>query len=345
MHARGPQVSFMQMSPRPHCLQRSELAVPATSPHFFEKAARGPADMVFLDLEDAVIPAEKAAGRAAAIKALNDIDWGRKRMIVRVNGLDTPWGYRDIVDVAEQCPRLDVILLPKAGGRRDIHFVETLLQGVESSTGRRTPIGIEALIETALGMANVEEIAASSPRLESLVFGVGDFIASMRTPDLVMGGFNPAYAVLTNPDAGGNRQRHFGDQWHFALARVATACRAYGLRPIDGPYTDFKDIEGYRASALRARSLGFEGKWAIHPTQIEIANEIFGPSSEAVAWARRINDAMREGAAAGRGAIKVDGGMIDIAHLKLAQNILWQVEAIRANGANAATAPASGGRS
>ncbi|HWA45864.1 MAG TPA: CoA ester lyase [Hypericibacter adhaerens] len=331
-------------SARVHSLQRSELAVPATSPHFFEKAARGSADTVFLDLEDAVIPAEKAQGRAAAVKALNEIDWGRKRMVVRVNGLDTPWGYRDILEVAEGCPRLDAILLPKAGGPRDIQFVETMLQGVEWATGRESPIRIEALIETALGMANVEAIASSSARLEALVFGVGDFIASMRTPDLVMGGFNPAYAVLTNPDGAGKRQRYFADQWHFAMARVATACRAYGLRPIDGPYTDFKDIEGYRASAMRARSLGFEGKWAIHPTQLAIANEIFGPSPDDIAWAHRINEAMRAGAAAGRGAVKIDGGMVDIAHLKLAQNILRQVEALRAGGANGAAAPASEGR-
>lgn len=334
----------MQPASRAPHIQRSELAVPATSPHFFEKAARGSADAVFLDLEDAVIPAEKAAGRAAAIRALNEIDWGRKRMMVRVNGLDTPWGYCDIVAVAENCPRLDVILLPKTGGRRDIECVETLLWGIETATGRQRPIGIEALIETALGMANVEAIAAASPRLESLVFGVGDFIASMQTPDLVMGGFNPDYAVLTNPGDSGERQRYYGDQWHFALARVATACRAYGLRPIDGPYTDFKDIEGYRASASRARSLGFEGKWAIHPTQVAMANEIFAPSADAVAWAHRINDAMREGATNGRGAITVDGGMIDIAHLKLAQNILWKIEAIRDNDAGAARAPSFGGR-
>jgi malyl-CoA/(S)-citramalyl-CoA lyase len=323
----------MQLTSNVHCVQRSELAVPATSPHFFEKAARGRADTVFLDLEDAVIPSEKSAGRIAAIRALNTIDWGKKRMLVRVNGLDTPWGYRDIVEVAESCPRLDAILLPKANERRDIEFVETLLRGVEAATNRNNPIGIEALIETALGMANVEQIAAASPRLESLVFGVGDFIASMRTPDLVMGGFNADYAVLTNAGDDGERRRYYADQWHFALARVATACRAHGLRPIDGPYTDFKDIEGYRASALRARSLGFDGKWAIHPDQIPVANDVFAPTAEAVAWARHVNNAMREGAANGRGAVKVDGGMIDIAHLKLAENILGMVEAIRESAA------------
>lgn len=268
-------------------IQRSELAVPAGAPRFLPKAAQGAADVVFLDLEDAVIPDEKLAARAAAIDALNGIDWGRKRMKVRVNALDTPWGYRDIVEVAEKCPRLDAILMPKTRGPRDIEFVETLLCGIELAIGRQRQIGIEALIETALGMANVEAIAAASPRLESLVFGVGDFIASMRTPDLVMGGFNPAYAVLTDPDERGGRQRYYGDQWHFALARVATACRANGLRPIDGPYTDFKDLEGYRASALRARALGFDGKWAIHPTQIAIANEVFAPSINRLRGRRR----------------------------------------------------------
>jgi malyl-CoA/(S)-citramalyl-CoA lyase len=321
----------MRMQSRNNQLQRSVLAVPATSPHFFEKAARGPADMVFLDLEDAVIPAEKAVARRQAVAALNNIDWGRKRMSVRINGLDTPWGYRDLIEVAEQCPRLDMVLLPKATGARDIEFVETMLNGIEAAIGRERPIGIEALIETALGMVHVDEIAASSPRLEALVFGVGDFIASMRTPDLVMGGFNPDYAVLTDGEPDGERRRSWGDQWHYALARVATACRAHGLRPIDGPYTDFKDLEGFRMSARRSRSLGFEGKWAIHPSQVPIANEVHTPSAAAVAWATQTNAAMRDGAAAGRGAVKIDGGMRDIAHLKLAQNILWREAAIRAS--------------
>ena len=311
-------------------VHRSELAVPATSEHFFEKAARGEADVIFLDLEDAVAPSHKVQGRKLAIAALNDVDWGTKTMVVRVNGLDTEWGYRDIVDVAEQCPRLDLVLLPKAGGARDIEFVETLLQGIETSIGRKEPIGIEALVETALGLANVEEIARSSTRLEALVFGVGDFIISMQAPDRVVGAINPDYAVLTDPDEDGRRRMHYNDQWHHAMARIATACRAYGLRPVDGPYTNYRDEEGFRASAARARALGFDGKWAIHPNQVAWANEAFTPAPKVVTWAEKVSAAMKTAAAEGRGAISIDGELIDLAHLKMTHNILERDRAIRA---------------
>ncbi|HMN81401.1 MAG TPA: CoA ester lyase [Burkholderiaceae bacterium] len=315
--------------PRRFRLHRSELAVPASSTQFFEKAARSEADVIFLDLEDAVAPERKDEARSLAIRALNDIDWGRRTMVVRVNGLDTEWGYRDILEVAQSCPRLDLVLLPKVGGARDIEFTETLLAGIERSIRRTEPIGIEALIETALGLANVEAIAASSARLEALVFGVGDFIISMQTPDRMVGAINPDYAVLTDPDVQGRRASYYNDQWHFAMARIATACRAYGLRPVDGPYTNFRDEAGFRASAARARSLGFDGKWAIHPTQIGWANEVFTPAPEVVRWARRVDAAMREASAAGRGAISLDGELIDLAHLKLTRNILDRDDAIR----------------
>ncbi len=302
-------------------LQRSELAVPATSDRFFEKAARSSADVIFLDLEDAVAPDRKVEARGAAIRALNQIGWGSKTMAVRVNGLDTSWGYKDIVEVAEHCPRLDLIVLPKAGGARDIEFVETLLCGIERSQLREHKIGIEALIETALGMANIDEIARASERLEALIFGVGDYIVDMQTPDLVVGAFNPSYAVLTDSDADGRRSHFFCDQWHYALARVASVCRAYGLRPIDGPYTNFKDTEGFRASARRARSLGFEGKWAIHPTQVAIANEEFSPTLQLLEWAEGVLSAMADATNEGLGAISLDGELIDMAHVKLATNI------------------------
>jgi malyl-CoA/(S)-citramalyl-CoA lyase len=328
-------VSSISIPARRFRLHRSELAVPATSQNFFEKAARGDADVVFLDLEDSVAPAQKERGRGLAIAALNEIDWGSKTMVVRVNGLDTEWGYRDIVDVAERCPRLDLVLLPKAGGARDIEFVDTLLSGIERSGSRATPLGIEALIETALGLANVEEIARSSTRLEALVFGIGDFIISMQTPDRQVGAINPDYAVLTDRDAEGRRARYYNDQWHYALARVATACRAYGLRPVDGPYTNFGDEEGYRASAARARALGFDGKWAIHPTQVALANEAFTPEPLVVAWAQKVSDAMNEASANGLGAIKIDGELIDLAHLKMTHNILERDRAIRNRMGNA----------
>jgi malyl-CoA/(S)-citramalyl-CoA lyase len=323
-------MSSINIPDRRFRVHRSELAVPATSEHFFEKAARGDADVIFLDLEDAVAPSHKAKGRKLAIAALNDMDWGSKTLAVRVNGLDTEWGYRDIVDVAEQCPRLDLVLLPKAGGARDIEFVETLLQGIETSIGRKDPIGIEALVETALGLANVEEIARSSNRLEALVFGVGDFIISMRAPDRVVGAINPDYAVLTDLDEDGRRRRHYNDQWHHAMARIATACRAYGLRPVDGPYTNFRDEEGFKASAARARALGFDGKWAIHPNQVAWANEAFTPAPTVVAWAEKVSAAMMAASAEGRGAISIDGELIDLAHLKMTRNILERDRAIRA---------------
>ncbi|QHE83399.1 HpcH/HpaI aldolase/citrate lyase family protein [Hydrogenophaga sp. BPS33] len=311
-------------------VHRSELAVPASSEHFFEKAARSNVDVVFLDLEDSVAPAQKDAARKLAIAALRDIDWGNKTVAVRVNGLDTQWGWRDIVEVAQSSPRLDLILLPKAGGARDIEFVETLLTGIEAEIGRTDPIGIEALIETALGLANVEEIARSSDRLEALIFGVGDFIISMQAPDRMVGAINPDYAVLTDADTNGRRHAHYNDQWHHAMARIAAACRAYGLRPVDGPYTNFRDEQGYKASAARARALGFDGKWAIHPHQVDWANEVFTPSETLVAWAEKVSAAVREAAAKGQGAISIDGELVDLAHLKMTHNVLERSRAISA---------------
>jgi malyl-CoA/(S)-citramalyl-CoA lyase len=307
---------------RPKRLQRSELAVPATSPHFFEKAAKGAADTIFLDLEDAVSVDKKDRARALAVEALNDVDWGEKTMAVRVNALDTPWAYRDIIAVAEQCPRLDMILLPKANIGPDIYVVETLLAGIEATIGRKTPIGIEALIETTEGLCNVEEIARSSERLEALIFGVGDFTLSVRARDPLTGGPNPRYTVLSDADSAGNRTRDWGDPWHFALARIVTACRAYGLRAIDGPFGNVRDEAGYRASAMRASALGFEGKWAIHPAQVVPANEVFSPEPAELEWARRITEAMARAEAAGDGAVLVDGRLVDLAHLKSVQAIM-----------------------
>lgn len=309
------------MDPRPSRLQRSELAVPATRPRFFAKAAAGDTDTLFLDLEDAVAPGQKHEARAQAIQALQQVDWGRKTVAVRVNGLDTPWALQDIEELARQAPRLDLILLPKTSCAADVRFVDQLLTLVERETGRATRIGIEVLIETARGVANVEEIAQASDRLEAMIFGVGDYSIDLRTHDRVFGRPNPACAVLTDPDAGGQRQRHWNDQWHFAMARIANACRAWGLRPIDGPYTDFGDVEGYRACAERARALGFEGKWAIHPTQVALANEVFSPTRDELAWAGRVTQVLAVSARDGQGAVGEGGVLLDMAHLKLAEAI------------------------
>ena len=309
------------MNSRPARLQRSELAVPATSPRFFEKAAAGAADVIFLDLEDAVAPARKDEAREQAIAALNDIDWGTKTMAVRVNGLDTPRAHHDILEVAQRAPRVDMILLPKAGSAFDVQFVAQLLTLVERRTGREKRTGIEVLIETARGVANVEEIAQASDRLEAMIFGVGDYTVEMRTFDEVFGTPSPRYSILTHGEASW-RVRHWNDQWHFAMARIANACRAYGLRPIDGPFTDFRDAEGYRASTQRAAALGFEGKWAIHPSQVELANEAFSPTAAQLAWAARVTSLMEQSTRAGQGAVGADGVLVDMAHLKMADALV-----------------------
>jgi malyl-CoA/(S)-citramalyl-CoA lyase len=321
----------MTMQSRPLRVQRSELAVPATSPRFFAKAAAGAADTLFLDLEDAVAPAHKDQARAQAIEALQQVDWGSKTVAVRVNGLDTPWALQDIVDVARQAPRLDLILLPKAGSAFDVRFVDQLLTLVERETGRSKRTGIEVLIETAMGVANVEEIAQASDRLEAMIFGVGDYTVDMRTHDRVFGRPSERYAVLTDADAAGTRLRHWNDQWHFAMARIATACRAWGLRPIDGPFTDFGDADGYRASAQRAKALGFEGKWAIHPSQIALANEVFSPTAEELEWAARTTELLAQTTRDGQGAVGAKGVLIDMAHLKLADSIVQRQALIDAS--------------
>ncbi|HEV2512253.1 CoA ester lyase [Bosea sp. (in: a-proteobacteria)] len=311
----------------PRRLHRSELAVPATSDKFFHKAAAGVADVVFLDLEDAVAPARKIEARASAIAALGSVDWGRKTMAVRVNALDTAWGVRDVIEVVTQAPRLDLVLLPKASSPADVAFIDTLIGGIERELGRQKRIGIEVLIETTLGVANVEAIAASSPRLEAMIFGVGDYSIELGTCGEQIGASDPRYAVLAG-DRAGARWRHPGDQYHFALARMANACRAYGLRAIDGPFANFGDPEAYRASAERGAALGCEGKWAIHPSQIALANEVFSPPARRVAWARDILAEIERANRDGAGAFGRDGVLIDMAVEKIARSVLVRAELV-----------------
>lgn len=329
---RGLSMSACTVNARRERLQRSELAVPATSPRFFEKAARSAADVIFLDLEDAVAVRMKDEARRAAVAALNGIDWGRKTMAVRVNGLDTPWALRDIVDIARLCPRLDLVLLPKAGSAFDVQFVAHLLTLVEREEQRDKRVGIEVLIETAQGVAHAEEIAASCDRLEAMIFGVGDYTVDMRTNDPVFGTPSERYAVLTSVQAGGRRERHWNDQWHFAMARIVNACRAWGLRAIDGPFTDFGDAEGYEASAQRAAALGFEGKWAIHPSQVDAANRVFSPTAEQAAWSARVVQALELASGRGDGAVNDGGVLVDLAHAKQAQQIRRRLALVEAQG-------------
>jgi citrate lyase subunit beta/citryl-CoA lyase len=310
---------FPSVKPRLH---RSELAVPGSNPGFIEKAAASSADYVFLDLEDAVAPAEKDQARKNVIAGLRDIDWAARGITVsvRINGLDTPYMYRDVIDVMEQAgDRVDTILVPKVGTPADLYCVDTLMDQVEQARGYPARAGTEALIETALGMANVEAIAASGGRLEALHFGVADYAASTRSRTVSIGGLNPDYP---------------GDQWHFALSRMIVAARAFGLRAIDGPFGDFVDPEGYLAGARRAAALGAEGKWAIHPSQVDLANEVFSPPEAEVSRAYRIVEELRQAQAEGRGAAALDGKMIDAASERMARTIITLAEAIGAKSAD-----------
>ena len=309
-------MSHTRYAPARQRLQRSELAVPGSTPALFEKAAASDVDYVFLDLEDAVAPGDKVQARLNVIEGLRDIDWRGlgKTISVRINGIDTHYMYRDVVDVVEQAgEHLDTILIPKVGVAADVYMVDAMVSQIEEACGLTEKIGIEALIETTLGMANVESVAVSSPRLEAMHFGVADYAASCRARTTNIGGLNPDYP---------------GDQWHQALSRMLVACRAYGLRPIDGPFGDFNDPDGYIDGARRAAALGYEGKWAIHPSQVVLANEVFSPPVAEVDRAHRILVALEEAAAEGRGAAQLDGRMIDAASARMAENVVAQAAAI-----------------
>lgn len=302
-------------------LQRSYLAVPGSNPTMIEKALKSAADYVFLDCEDAVAPPDKEQARKNIIQALNDMDWkgSGKSVSVRINGLDTHYMYRDVVDIVEQAgAKLDTILIPKVGVPADVYTVETIVSQIEVAKGLPHKIGMEALIETPLGMANVEAIASANSRLESMHFGVADYSAFNKARTVVIGGLNPDYP---------------GDQWHFPLSRMTVACRAFGLRPIDGPFGGIDDPEGFKAACRRGAALGMEGKWAIHPSQIELANEVYSPTAAEVTKAERILVALKEAAAQGKGAASLDGKMIDAASEKMANHILATAASIKANEA------------
>ena len=315
-------MSHTRTPERTRRLQRSELAVPGSNPNMFEKAAATNVDYVFLDLEDAVAPDDKLAARANIIQALRDIDWrgAGKTISIRINGLDTHYMYRDVVEIVEQAGEfLDTILIPKVGVPSDVYMVDAMLSQIETAVGINHRIGLEALIETTLGMANVEAIAMASDRLEAMHFGVADYAASCRARTTNIGGLNPDYP---------------GDQWHDGLSRMLVACRAYGLRPVDGPFGDFNDPEGFQLAARRAAALGYEGKWAIHPSQIDLANGVFSPPASEVDRAKRILVALEEAAAQGKGAAQLDGRMIDAASARMAENVVAMDDAIQSKASS-----------
>lgn len=308
---------------------RSLLVLPGHNRRFLEKAAASPADAVLLDLEDSVPSGDKDKARETVIEALNGLDWGRRTVMVRVNAWDSPWTWKDVVRVLEGAGgRFSLFMLPKADRPADVQALGLLVDQVERSLGLKTPVGLEVLIETARGLRDADAIAESHPRLEALHFGPADYAASMGIRTTAMGGANPDYQVLTHAGEDGRRESHWGDASHYPLARMAVAARAAGLRPIDGAYADFPDSEGFRAQAMRARALGCEGKWCIHPSQVEAANELFSPTPEEVALARRILEAMAEAAREGRAAVVLDGRMIDIATVRQAEALVAKAEAI-----------------
>lgn len=316
-------MSFRLQPPAPARPNRCQLFGPGSRPAIFAKMATSAADVVNLDLEDSVSPGDKAAARANVIAAIRDVDWGDKYLSVRINGLDTEWWYRDVVDLLEQAgDRLDQIMIPKVGCAADVYAVDALVTAVERAKGRTRPITLEVIIETAAGIAHVEEIAASSPRLQAMSLGAADFAASMGMQTTGIGGTQENYYMLHEG------ARHWSDPWHWAQAAIVAACRTHGVLPVDGPFGDFSDDEGFRAQARRSATLGMVGKWAIHPKQVALANEVFTPSEAQVQEAREILAAMAEAQARGEGATTYKGRLVDIASIKQAEGIVRQVEQI-----------------
>jgi malyl-CoA/(S)-citramalyl-CoA lyase len=316
-------MSFRIQPAAPARPNRCQLFGPGSRPAIFEKMAASAADVINLDLEDSVAPSDKDSARTNVITALNTVDWGKKYLSVRINGLDTPYWYRDVVDLLEQGgARLDQIMIPKVGCAADVYAVDALVSAIEAATGRTKPISFEVIIESAAGLSHVEEIAASSPRLQAMSLGAADFAASMGMQTTGIGGTQENYYMLQEG------QKHWSDPWHWAQAAIVAACRTHGVLPVDGPFGDFSDDEGFIAQARRSATLGMVGKWAIHPKQIALANDVFTPSDAQVSEAREILAAMALAKANGEGATVYKGRLVDIASIKQAEVIVAQSELI-----------------
>lgn len=298
---------------RPNRLRRSELSTPGSSERMLQKAAASAADLVFCDLEDSVAPTQKDLARDNVIRALTELDWGSKTRAVRINDVGTPWAYADVIEVVSRAGEaVDVLIVPKVTAPRDVWFVETLLDQLEQRLPRQRPVGLEVLIEEVTGLQEVDQIARASSRLEALIFGPGDMAGSQGVAYDAIGG------SLTYP----------GDIWHYARARIVVAARAAGLDAVDGPFPDFADPEGYRREATASRTLGFVGKWAIHPSQIPLANETYSPSDDEVRHARRVVHSYEESIAAGQGAVTVDGAMVDAASVRVLAHVVQLADLI-----------------
>jgi citrate lyase subunit beta / citryl-CoA lyase len=305
----------MAANPRP---RRSELATPASNDDMFAKAAASGADLVFLDLEDACAPAMREKARGKAAQALRDLDWGRTARAIRMNGIDTHWAYGDVIEVVSTAREaLDVIIVPKVRRARDVWWVDTLLTQLEETLGLRKRIALEVLIEETEGLQNVDEIAVASDRLEAIIFGAGDFSASQGAR--VDTNFDPVVEIP-------------GDIWHYARARILVAARTAGIDAIDAPFPNYKNPEAYRVACERAAAMGFIGKWAIHPSQVGIANTAFAPTAGEIEHATRMIAAYRAAEAAGRGAAGLDGMLVDAAHLRHAATVASRAQLLGLSG-------------
>ena len=318
-------MSFRLQPAPPARLNRCQLFGPGSRAALFEKMAKSDADVINIDLEDSVAPDDKETARKQTIQAIGDVDWGDKTLSVRINGLDTPYWYRDVVDLLEQSSeRLDLIMIPKVGNASDLYAVDALVTAIEQAKARKKRIGFEVIIESAAGISHVEEIATATPRLQAVSLGAADFAASMGMATTGIGGTQENYYMHHEG------QKYWSDPWHWAQANIVAACRTHGVLPVDGPFGDFSDKEGFLAQARRSATLGMVGKWAIHPSQITLANEVFSPNEAAVTEAREILAAMDEAKRSGQGATVYKGRLVDIASIKQAEVIVRQAELITA---------------
>ncbi len=319
-------MSFLVQPSAPSRPNRCQLFGPGSRPEILPKMAKANADVINLDLEDSVAPADKEAARTNIIDAISNIDWGNKTLSVRINGLDTPYWYRDVVDLMEKAgDRLDQIMIPKVGNASDLYAVDAVVTAAEAAAGRAKRISFEVIIETAAGLANVNDIAKGSPRLEAMSLGAADYAASMGMATTGIGGTQSGYYMVADDEA---RSVSHPDPWHMATVAIVAACRTNGILPVDGPFGDFSDDAGFIAQAKRSATLGMVGKWAIHPKQVALANEVFTPSEEAIAEAREILAAMAEAQATGQGAAVYKGRLVDLASIRQAEVIVRQSEMI-----------------
>ena len=309
-------------------INRSQLFVPGSKPDLFEKASASNADIICLDLEDAVAPQDKEQAKENVIKALNNHDFGKKTISVRINGLDTHYCYRDVVDLMENGgERLDLIMIPKVGVPEDVYAIDMLVTQIEDKTQRQKKIGFELIVETSMGITNLDKILTGSKRIESLHFGYADYAASVRMRTTNIGGSNQDYSILTD-EIDGERKTHWNDMWHYPISKMTTIGRAHGVRIIDGPFGDFSDPDGFKSHARRTAILGCEGKWAIHPSQVDLANEVFTLPEKEVQKARDILEAMKKAQESGAGAATLNGRLIDAASIRQAEQIIEQTKLI-----------------